>query len=195
MDENKNKKYFAVKRCMDVFLVILAAPVWLPIFFVLCVLVKVSSKGPVFFTQKRYGMDYKFFRIYKFRSMYVDAPKDMPTHLLTDSAKLITPVGRVLRKLSLDEIPQLINILKGEISIVGPRPALWNQDDLMAERDKYGANQVPVGLTGLAQISGRDELSIAVKARLDGEYVKKIGLFTDIKIMFLTIFLAGRGAG
>ena len=182
--------YIYFKRVFDVFLVVVSAPVWLPLMLVLMGLVKASSKGPVFFTQKRYKKGQQFFTIYKFRSMYTDAPKDMPTHLLQNPEKMVTPIGRVLRKLSLDELPQLLNILKGDLSIVGPRPALWNQDDLIAEREKYGANNVPVGLTGLAQITGRDELSIEDKARQDGEYVKKMGLWTDVKIIVLTVVYA-----
>jgi len=187
--------YFLVKRVWDIFLVLILAPFWLPIFFVLAIVVKLSSPGPIFFTQKRYGRSKKFFQIYKFRSMYANAPKDVPTHLLQDPAKLITPVGRFLRKTSLDELPQLFNILRGDISLVGPRPALWNQDDLMAERDKYGANDIPVGLTGLAQISGRDELPIETKAAFDGEYVKRMGFFYDLYILVRTALKAVIGSG
>jgi len=133
--------------------------------------------------------------IYKFRSMYTNAPKDVPTHLLQNPETLITPMGRFLRKSSLDELPQLINILKGDLSLVGPRPALWNQDDLIAEREKYGANSVPVGLTGLAQVSGRDELPIEIKAAYDGEYVKKMGFFYDIWILLRTAHSAVSGSG
>ena len=187
--------YIVIKRVLDIFLVLLTAPVWLPVMALLGVLVALTSKGPVFFTQKRYKKDCQFFVIYKFRSMYVDAPRDMPTHLLQNPEKMITPVGRILRKLSLDELPQLLNILKGDISIVGPRPALWNQDDLIAEREKYKANGVPVGLTGLAQINGRDTLSIEDKAAWDGKYVQQMGFFTDLKIIFLTVFYAITGDG
>ena len=182
--------YIFFKRVFDLLLVVLSSPIWLPIMLVLALAVKCSSKGPVFFTQKRYKKGHQFFMIYKFRSMYVDAPRDMPTHLLENPEKMVTPIGRVLRKLSLDELPQMVNILKGDLSIVGPRPALWNQDDLIAEREKYGANDVPVGLTGLAQISGRDELSIETKALRDGEYVKTMGFFTDVKIIVLTAVYA-----
>jgi len=187
--------YRYIKRVVDIVLVLLSAPLWLPIFCVVAVLVKLTSRGPVFFMQKRFGQRRQFFQIYKFRSMYVDAPKDVPTHLLKDPAALITPVGRVIRRLSLDELPQLFNILRGELSIVGPRPALWNQEDLIAEREKYGANDVPVGLTGLAQVSGRDELPIEVKAAYDGEYAKKIGFFYDIWIIIRTVFSAFAGSG
>ena len=149
--------------------------------------IKIESKGPVFFKQKRIGKNKKEFMIYKFRSMRTDTPKDTPTHLLDDPDIYITKVGRFLRKTSIDELPQIINILKGDMSIVGPRPALWNQDDLIAERDKYNANSIRPGLTGLAQISGRDELEIPVKAKLDGYYVEHMGFALDIKCFFGTI--------
>lgn len=149
--------------------------------------IKIESKGPVFFKQKRIGKNKKEFMIYKFRSMRTDTPKDTPTHLLNDPDMYITKVGRFLRKTSIDELPQIINILKGNMSIVGPRPALWNQDDLIVERDKYNANSIRPGLTGLAQISGRDELEIPVKAKLDGEYTEKMSFWLDVKIFFKTI--------
>ena len=187
--------YIHVKRVMDIVLVLLFSPLLLPIGVVLAVLVKTTSKGPVFFKQKRYGRNRSFFMIYKFRSMYTSAPKDMPTHLLQDPAAFITPVGRFLRKSSLDELPQVINIIKGELSLVGPRPALWNQHDLIAEREKYGANSIPVGLTGLAQVRGRDELPVNVKASYDGEYARTMGFLLDIKILFLTVFNAVLGRG
>jgi len=187
--------YFFCKRVFDIFFVIFFAPIWLPVMGLLAVLVKVSSAGPVFFKQKRYGRDCRFFMIYKFRSMYTNAPKDMPTHLLQNPKSFITPVGRVLRKSSLDELPQILNILKGELSIVGPRPALWNQDDLIAEREKYGANAVPVGLTGLAQVSGRDELPIEKKAAYDGEYVARKSFFFDLWIIMRTVYCAVSGRG
>ena len=187
--------YLHVKRVMDIVLVLVLSPLWLPIGVILAVLVKATSKGPVFFKQKRYGRSRSFFMIYKFRSMYTNAPKDIPTHLLQNPAAFITPVGRFLRKLSLDELPQVINIIKGELSLVGPRPALWNQYDLIAEREKYGANAIPVGLTGLAQIRGRDELPIDIKAAYDGEYARRMGLFLDIRILLGTVVngLTGRG--
>lgn len=151
-------------------------------------MIKKDSKGPVLFKQKRFGKNKRFFYIYKFRTMYVDTPKDMPTHMLQDPSKCITKVGAFLRKTSLDELPQILNILKGDMSIVGPRPALWNQDDLIAERDRYGANDIPVGLTGWAQINGRDELPINIKAELDGYYAKNKSTWLDIKCIFLTVF-------
>jgi len=180
--------YFLIKRAFDIFLVIFFAPIWLPLMGIVAVLVKCGSAGPVFFTQKRYGRQRRFFMIYKFRSMYTTAPADMPTHMLQNPAAFITPIGRVLRSTSLDELPQLLNIIKGELSIVGPRPALWNQDDLIAEREKYDANAVPVGLTGLAQVSGRDALSIEEKAACDGEYAKRRSFFFDLWIMMRTVF-------
>jgi len=180
--------YLYIKRAWDILLVLVTAPLWLPLMAILAILVKTGSPGAVFFKQKRYGRSGRFFMIYKFRSMYTDAPKDVPTHLLQNPEALITPVGRFLRKSSLDELPQLMNILKGDLSLVGPRPALWNQDDLIAEREKYGANAVPVGLTGLAQVSGRDELPIEKKAAYDGEYVRRMGFFFDLWILLRTVF-------
>jgi O-antigen biosynthesis protein WbqP len=187
--------YKQIKRLIDVILILFSAPLWLPLMAVISLLVKLSSPGPVFFKQKRYGKNLRFFQIYKFRSMYANAPKDVPTHLLKDPKSLITPVGRFLRKSSLDELPQIFNILKGDLTLIGPRPALWNQDDLIAEREKYGANAIQVGLTGLAQINGRDELPIPKKAALDGEYAKNINFFLDVKILFHTVFgvLMGKG--
>ncbi len=159
-----------------------------PIFVILIIAIRLDSKGPIFFKQKRYGIHKCYFYILKFRTMRIDTPKDTPTHLLDNPDKWITKVGMFLRKTSLDELPQIINILKGEMSIIGPRPALWNQYDLIDERDKYGANDVMVGLTGWAQINGRDELPIEVKAKLDGEYTKKIGFLMDTRCFFGTIY-------
>ena len=152
----------------------------------LALLIKAGSPGPAFFIQKRVGKDKRCFFIYKYRTMRVDTPKDVPTHLLDNPDQCITPIGGFLRKTSLDELPQVLNILKGDMSFVGPRPALWNQDDLIAERDRYGANDIRPGLTGWAQINGRDELSIVVKAKLDGEYKEKMGFLFDVKVFFLT---------
>lgn len=180
--------YKIIKRFMDLFLSLVGVILLSPIFILLIIFIKLDSKGPVFFKQKRIGQNKKYFMIYKFRTMYTDTPKDMPTHLLQDPSKCITKVGGFLRRTSLDELPQIINILKGEMSIVGPRPALWNQDDLIAERDRYEANDVPVGLTGWAQINGRDELPIFDKAKLDGDYVKNKSILLDIKCIFLTVF-------
>jgi len=141
----------------------------------------------VLFKQKRVGINKTHFNILKFRTMRIDTPKDTPTHLLNNPEQYITKMGKFLRKTSLDELPQIWNILIGQMSIIGPRPALWNQFDLIEERDKYSANDVPPGLTGWAQINGRDELPIALKAKLDGEYVEKIGILMDVKCFFGTI--------
>lgn len=178
---------WGLKRVVGFFLAGVGLLVIWPLLLLIAVLIKVDSKGPVFFRQKRVGRGKRLFLIYKFRTMRTDTPKDMPTHLLNDPEAYITRMGRFLRRSSLDELPQIINILKGDMCIIGPRPALWNQDDLIAERDKYGANDVMPGLTGWAQINGRDELPIEVKARLDGEYVQNISLMMDIKIMILTM--------
>ena len=158
---------------------------WLLI--LLSIAIKLDSPGPVLFKQKRVGMNKSHFYILKFRTMRIDTPKDMPTHLLTNPQQYITRVGRFLRKTSLDELPQLFNILVGHMAVVGPRPALWNQFDLIAERDKYGANGVRPGLTGWAQVNGRDELEIDVKARFDGEYVQKLSFAFDLKCFLMTI--------
>ena len=152
----------------------------------LSIAIKLDSPGPVLFKQKRIGCGKSHFYILKFRTMRTDTPKDMPTHLLADPQQYITRVGRFLRRTSLDELPQLFNILLGHMAIIGPRPALWNQFDLIAERDKYGANDVLPGLTGWAQINGRDELEIPVKAKLDGEYIEKMGFLFDCKCFFGT---------
>ncbi len=176
-----------VKRVIDFVLSLCGLIILSPVFLILCFWIKLDSKGPILFKQKRIGINKSNFNIYKFRTMYIDTPKDMPTHMLADPDQYITKAGHFLRKTSLDELPQIINILKGEMSIIGPRPALWNQDDLIAERDKYQANNVKPGLTGWAQINGRDELEIPVKARLDGEYVKRISFLFDLKCFFGTI--------
>ena len=176
-----------IKRCIDFVLSLFGLIVLSPVFLLLCLWIKVDSKGPVFFKQKRIGIRKTYFYILKFRTMYTDTPKDMPTHLLTDPEQYITKAGKFLRKTSLDELPQIINIIKGEMSIIGPRPALWNQFDLIEERDKYGANDIKPGLTGWAQINGRDELEIEVKAKLDGDYVKKMTFWFDVKCFLGTI--------
>ena len=175
-----------LKRVIDFILSLLGLIILSPVLVIIAIAIKLDSKGPVFFKQKRVGIHKSFFNIYKFRTMYTDTPKDMPTHLLNNPDAFITEVGGFLRKTSLDELPQLINILKGEMAVIGPRPALYNQDDLIAERDKYGANDVRPGLTGLAQINGRDELEIDEKARLDGEYVKHLSFGMDVKCFFGT---------
>lgn len=186
--------YPKIKRGIDLVLSLCGIVVLSPVLLVLALLVK-TSRGPVLFKQKRIGRDKTIFEIYKFRSMYADTPKDVPTHLLDNPDRLITPVGKFLRRTSLDELPQLFNILKGQMSVVGPRPALWNQDDLIAERDKYGANACVPGLTGYAQIHGRDELPIPEKARLDGYYAQNMCFGLDVKIFFGTIFSVLRSDG
>ena len=165
------------------------------VFLVLVIAIKLDSRGPVLFKQKRVGIHKSHFNILKFRTMRTDTPKDTPTHLLKDPQQYITKVGSFLRKTSLDELPQIINILKGDMAIVGPRPALWNQYDLIAERDKYGANDVLPGLTGWAQINGRDELPIDVKARLDGEYVRRMGFLMDLRCIFGTVASVAKQEG
>lgn len=187
--------YLLFKRMMDLVFSVIVLLVLSPVLFILVLLIKLDSPGPILFMQKRVGIHKAYFNILKFRTMRIDTPKDTPTHLLDNPQQWITKVGKFLRKTSLDELPQIINILKGEMSFVGPRPALWNQTDLIDERDKYGANDVPVGLTGWAQINGRDELEISVKAKLDGEYVKKIGLWMDIKCIIGTVFSVLRSKG
>ena len=176
-----------VKRIIDLVLSALILIVFSPILLLLVLAIKVDSKGPVLFTQKRVGVNKVTFPIYKFRTMRIDTPHDVPTHMLSNPNQYITRVGRFLRLTSLDELPQLWNIFVGQMSFVGPRPALWNQDDLIAERDLYRANAVRPGLTGWAQINGRDELEIPVKARLDGEYVEKESFLFDCKCFFKTI--------
>lgn len=181
------KGYFAFKRATDFTLALLGMFVLSPVFIILALLIRIDSEGPVFFTQKRVGKDKKHFNILKFRTMRTDTPSNMPTHLLKDPDYFITKMGKFLRKTSLDELPQIINILRGEMSIIGPRPALWNQYDLIEERDKYRANDIKPGLTGWAQINGRDELPIHIKAKLDGEYVEKMSILFDIKCFIGTI--------
>ena len=179
--------YHYIKRITDIILSGAAIIILSPLLLVLCLAIKLDTPGPILFTQKRVGIHKSFFQIYKFRTMRIDTPKDVPTHMLENPEQYITKVGKFLRKTSLDELPQIFNIFKGQMSIVGPRPALWNQDDLVAEREKYGANDVTPGLTGWAQINGRDELEIPVKARLDGEYVAHYGFCMDLKCFFGTI--------
>ena len=176
-----------VKRFLDILLSLLALIIASPLFLILSVWIKLDSKGPVFFRQKRIGIHRTTFEILKFRSMRTDTPRDMATHLLNNPDQWITRAGRFLRKTSLDELPQLINILRGEMSIIGPRPALWNQDDLVELREACGANDVVPGLTGWAQINGRDSISIEEKARLDGEYASKISFSMDLKCLFRTV--------
>ncbi len=184
----KQKMYLPIKRIVDLLIVIISCIILLPIGIFLCVAIKVESPGPILFRQKRVGLRKRYFDIFKFRTMRVDTPKDVPTHMLTNPEQYITRIGAFLRKTSLDELPQIINILKGDMSVIGPRPALWNQYDLIEERDRYGANNVRPGLTGWAQINGRDELEIPIKAKLDGEYIRRMGLIFDVRCFIGTIF-------
>lgn len=189
IQSKKIKGYYAkCKRIADVVLSGMALFFLSPVLLIISVAIKLDSKGPVIFRQTRIGIHKSHFEIYKFRTMYADTPKDMPTHLLQNPDAMVTKTGAFLRKYSLDELPQLVNILRGDMSIVGPRPALWNQYDLVDEREKYGANDVMPGLTGWAQINGRDELEIPVKAKLDGEYVRRFGFWMDIRCIIGTVF-------
>lgn len=180
------KKYLYLKYLLDFVLSLIAVIILSPLFLLLMILIKLDSRGPIFFKQKRVGIHKNNFYIHKFRTMRIDTPKDMPTHLLNNPELYITKVGKILRKTSLDELPQLFDVLIGKMSLIGPRPALYNQYDLIKERDKYKANDIRPGITGWAQINGRDELEIPVKAKYDGEYVEKVSLIFDIKIFFLT---------
>ncbi len=181
------KNFF--KRLIDIILSLCGLIALSPVFLLLIVLILIDDYGPIFFAQKRVGKGGRHFMLYKFRSMKMSTPHDVPTHLLENPEQYITRVGAILRKYSLDELPQIWNILKGDMSIIGPRPALWNQFDLIAERDKYGANAIRPGLTGWAQINGRDELEIAEKARLDGEYVSRMSFAFDVRC-FLGTFIS-----
>ena len=176
-----------IKRVIDFILALCGLVILSPIFIILCIWIKIDSRGPILFKQKRIGINKTYFNILKFRTMYINTPKDIPTHMLKDPDQFITKAGKFLRKTSLDELPQIINILKEEMAIIGPRPALWNQDDLIEERDKYHANDVRPGLTRWAQINGRDELEIQIKAKLDGEYIECISFLFDLKCFFGTI--------
>ncbi|NMH70536.1 sugar transferase [Bacillus sp. RO3] len=187
--------YMKVKRLIDIILSLIGLIVLSPIYLILIIAIKIDSRGPVLFKQKRVGINKTHFNILKFRTMRIDTPKDTPTHLLENPDQYITKMGKFLRKTSLDELPQIWNIFVGQMSIIGPRPALWNQYDLIDERDKYGANDVPPGLTGWAQINGRDELPIEIKAKLDGEYVEKINFWMDIKCFFGTIISVVKSDG
>lgn len=175
------------KRCIDLLLSIVGGIILLPFIVVLVIVIKIDSPGPVLFKQKRVGINKSHFLCLKFRTMRVDTPSDMPTHMLINPEQWITKVGKIMRKTSMDELPQIWNIIRGDMSIIGPRPALWNQYDLIVERDKYGANDILPGLTGWAQINGRDELEIDVKAKLDGEYTKKVSFIFDVKCFALTV--------
>ena len=176
-----------IKRLLAIVLSLCGMIVLSPLLLILCIAIKMDSPGPVLFKQKRVGIHKRYFNILKFRTMRIDTPHDMPTHMLANPDQYITKMGRFLRKTSLDELPQLWNIFVGDMAVIGPRPALWNQFDLLAERDKYKANDVRPGLTGWAQIHGRDELEIADKARLDGYYVEHLSFWMDVKCFFGTI--------
>jgi len=186
-------KFF--KRTLDIVLSFLGMLVLSPFFLLLVLAIKLDSKGPVLFKQKRVGLHKKHFYILKFRTMRIDTPKDTPTHLLENPEQWITKVGKFLRKTSLDELPQIWNIFVGDMSIIGPRPALWNQYDLIEERDRYGANDVLPGLTGWAQIHGRDELPIGKKAELDGYYVQHLSFGLDVRCFFGTIKSVAKSEG
>ena len=176
------------KRLIDLVLSGIGIIVLIPFWIIIGLCIVISDPGPIFFSQKRVGKNKKLFPILKYRTMKVDTPHDVPTHLLENPEQYITKIGAFLRKTSLDELPQIFNIFVGQMSIIGPRPALWNQTDLIEERDKYGANDIRPGLTGWAQINGRDELEIPVKAKLDGEYVQNLGFFFDCRCFLWTIF-------
>lgn len=185
--KRENQRYIRVKRCLDFIISFMGVVILSPVMLIICILIKATSKGPILFKQKRYGKDKEFFEILKFRTMRIDTPKDVPTHMMSNPEDYITTIGKILRKTSLDELPQLFQVLKGDMAIIGPRPALWNQYDLMEERDKGDSNRILPGLTGWAQIHGRDEIPIVEKARLDNYYAENIGLKIDIKIMFCTV--------
>ena len=191
----KQKCYLPIKRLIDLVLSVCGLIVLSPLLIAIVIAIKLDSKGPVIFKQKRVGKNKTYFNIWKFRTMRTDAPKDMPTHLLSSPDAYITKIGKFLRQTSLDELPQILQIVVGKMSIIGPRPALWNQYDLIEERDKYGANDITPGLTGWAQVNGRDELEIPVKAKLDGEYVEKMGFMMDCKCFIMTIFSVARHHG
>lgn len=179
--------YKIVKRWIDIIGAICGLIFLFPLFVILALVIKLDSEGPIFFRQRRLGRDKKEFYILKFRTMKQDTPANIPTHQLRDAKQHLTRSGKWLRKMSLDELPQLVNILKGDMSFIGPRPALWNQEDLIEKREQYGANHVPVGLSGWAQVNGRDKLSIEEKAKLDGEYARQFGFFMDVKCFLWTI--------
>lgn len=184
-----------LSRLFDIIFTVLLIVILFPLFLVIAILIKYTSKGPVIFKQLRIGKDKCKFYIYKFRTMYLETPRNVPTHLLENPEKYITPLGKFLRKTSLDELPQLLNILKGEMSFVGPRPALYNQYDLISLREKYNVNKVRPGVTGWAQVNGRDELDIPIKVEYDRYYVENASLLLNIKIIILTVINAICGKG
>lgn len=185
--------YSKIKRVIDFILALIALALLAPIMLIIAVLIKISSKGSVIFRQRRIGINKKEFVIYKFRTMKIDAPPYTPTHLLKNPETYLTKTGAWLKKTSLDELPQLINIIRGDMSFVGPRPVLCNQHDLILERDLYGANSIPVGLTGWAQVNGRNKLSDQEKSKFDGEYVASQSILFDFKIMFKTFIMIVMG--
>lgn len=190
-----------LKRIADIVLSLIGLIFFSWIYVIIIIAIKIDDPGPAFFTQKRVGKDNSYFKLHKFRSMKMSTPHDTPTHLLENPEQYITKIGKFMRKYSIDELPQIWDIFVGNMSIVGPRPALWNQDDLVQERDKYHANHVRPGLTGWAQINGRDELEIPVKAKLDGEYVEKLkksslsGIVMDLRCFFGTFLSVLRADG
>ena len=184
-----------IKRLLDIVLSGAGMLILSPVYLAVIIAIKADDPGPVFFTQKRVGRNKRYFKLHKFRSMKMSTPHDVPTHMLEDPDQYITGIGRFMRRTSIDELPQLWDIFVGNMSVIGPRPALWNQDVLVAERDKYSANDVKPGLTGWAQINGRDELEIPEKARLDGEYVRRIGFPFDVRCFFRTIFSVVKSEG
>ena len=185
--------YPYIKKVLDFTVALLMTFAFLPVFLIIAIAIRINSPGPALFRQERSGLHRKHFMIYKFRTMRLDTPKNKATHLLKNSKKHITPVGRFLRKTSLDELPQLLNIIRGEMSFVGPRPVVYTEFNLIDEREKYGANDVLPGLTGLAQVNGRDKLNFREKAYYDGQYVKNITLMTDLKIILATFSSVFRG--
>jgi O-antigen biosynthesis protein WbqP len=187
--------YPLVKGPMDRLLALFAIVVLSPLFVLIAIVIKLDSSGPVFFKQRRIGKDKTIFQLLKFRTMRVDTPSEVPTHMMTQASSYITKSGSLLRKTSLDELPQLFNVLQGTMSLVGPRPALWNQDDLIALREAQGVHRVKPGITGYAQVKGRDELPIPQKAQLDVYYVNHQSLWLDVKILILTVFAVVRTKG
>lgn len=184
-----------IKRIVDIILSSLGLVILSPLYLIVMIAIEVDDPGPVLFTQKRVGKNKKYFKLHKFRSMKMSTPHDVPTHMLNNPDQYITRIGRFMRRTSIDELAQVWDIFVGNMSVIGPRPALWNQDVLVAERDKYNANDVKPGLTGWAQINGRDELEISDKAKLDGEYVRKISFLFDIKCFIRTIFSVAKSDG
>lgn len=187
--------YIVIKRILDFVISLLSIILLSPVLILLAIIIKFGSKGPILFKQERIGKDKTHFFILKFRTMRTDTPENMPTHLLENPEQWITPIGKFLRKFSLDELPQLFNILVGEMSVVGPRPALWNQYDLIELRDRYNVNRLVPGLTGWAQVNGRDELSIELKVAFDKEYLERMSMWFDTKCIFYTVFKVLRSEG